>query len=360
MSRFVIDSEGKLDIAVNLLKTNDPTLRYLLINSKYETEVKTCLRLILPHLGKHLTHLRSIKIGADICSDDGEEEEIVEQIALLINKKILCLNEIQFCPLPGLCGAIAMPLLNNSHLHKLDFYTCGLETNDAEILARVLRHRQCSLKDLCLADNRIGDGGCCAIMDALHHNSSLKCLDLYSNDIGKEGCRAIARALQNNGVILEDLKIDDNFNVGDDGCVCIADALAKNTSLRVLRLDRCDISDEGWGAMKQALQKNYSLHELSGEFDEYEYFWSLLVLNAKKPMQAQATKTGIFPTQLLISSKEQGVIASDACNAEMLGKVASYENLSALFSFVKECPSFFESNPLDLLRQSKRLKLSEH
>lgn len=339
MGDFAIVSDEKLGIAANLLRTNDPTLEHLSINAKSDTDLANMLRFILPHISNHLTHLQSVTI--DPCGRI-TSDEIKQEIAQLIDKKIPCLFQIQLYSLPGgICSAITGPLLNNSHLRTLRLRWCWLGDDGAEMLAGVLRHQQCALKELDLDGSGIGDSGCCAIMNALHDNPSLKSLCLNNNEIGMEGCQAIGRALRNKFVTLQELDLGDNENIDDHACSCIANALAENNSLKKLDLCDCSIST-GWNAVEQALQKNYTLHQLCYPWYRKKQFRHLLALNRDKPVQAQVTKTGIFPTQLLSSSKQQ-FFSSDACNAEMLRKVVSYGNLSALFSFIQQCPSFLNS-----------------
>lgn len=358
MSTYCVDSEEKLEAAVALLNANDPRLESIDISSFDINELTFRLQTIVAHVDHRHSYLQRITIRAFREPSDSLNSEI----ALLLHKDIPCQEMLIWSRSNGLCQAIASPLLSNSYLKTLQLHHCHIGDDSGKILAQVLSHPQCTLEELILQRNEIGDSTCSTIMDALPHNSSLKMLDLFWNRIGAEGCRAIATALQNKAqVSLERLKLTNNHHIGNDGCISIAKALRQNTSLKILHLANCGISNEGWDSMEWTLRKkNFTLHELSidgyAAFSTYKKtFKCLLAFNKEKPVEAKATKTGVFHAQLLTTpSKQQqqleeedeqkGISAS--CFVEMFAKVISYGSLSVLFSFTTECPSFFNAYPL--------------
>lgn len=339
--KFKVKTERNLQTAVNLLKANDPGLRHLCIESYDENEATAHLKIIAAHLGHHLTHLQEMDID-----NFGESDELNEEIAALIRQDIPCLQKICLQS-NGVCDVIAGPLLENSHIKTLQLFGCEIGDDGAEILAGVLRNPRCNLEQLILSFNCIGNRGCSAIMEALPCIPSLKALDLSFNWIDAEGCQSIANALQNKFVAVEELKLDLNSEIGDDGCICIANALNENTSLRSLFLGECCIGVNGWDSMELTLQKkNFALRELiiddDASLSKYrERFQQLLAFNKQKPVESKAKKTGKFPHQLFIS-EQRDISFSASCDAEMLTKVISYDNLSVVFSFIKECPSLFD------------------
>ena len=121
-------------------------------------------------------------------------------------------------------------------------------------------------------NNRIGDVGAAALADALAVNSSLRVLWVNSCGIGAVGWRAIADALKTNSS-LESLVMANN-KIGDAGASASTDALATatTTSLKELCLCNCDIGDEGALALGRAWGRNLALSmdlDLRTTYDEH-------------------------------------------------------------------------------------------
>ncbi len=146
-----------------------------------------------------------------------------------------------------------------------------------------------------LNTNRIHEEGAYYISQVLRKNSIIRRLDLGSifntNTIGGSGLKSVAEALitncslvelelnrccvkitEENGPVLIDmiqrnstlevLGLSNNPEVSDTGAFFIAQGLKKCSSLRVLDLRYCGISDEGVESLSEALVENDSLKKL--------------------------------------------------------------------------------------------------
>jgi hypothetical protein len=119
-----------------------------------------------------------------------------------------------------------------------------------------------SIEVLDLSGNEIGDYEAEKLAAALETNRTLKTLILFQNRIGKEGggsgAKAIGKALRSGGNdALRELRLNMNC-IDSDGTTKLAEALATNSSLKVLRYETFDMFDpidptrglgkmSGWG-----------------------------------------------------------------------------------------------------------------
>lgn len=114
------------------------------------------------------------------------------------------------------------------------------------------------MEELDLSSCNIGDVGAEAIALALACNpSSLKKLDLSNNKITDVGAIALARALlesreRTSGVALEQIILDNNVGIGDDGAVALAKAVSAGVVSSV-HIRSCSICAEGAAAFGKAV-----------------------------------------------------------------------------------------------------------
>jgi hypothetical protein len=104
-----------------------------------------------------------------------------------------------------------------------------------------------SIEVLDLSANEIGDYGAEKLAAALETNRTVKTLILFQNQIGKEGggsgAKAIGKALRSGGNdALRELRLNMNF-IDSSGTTKLAEALATNSSLKVLRYETLDMFD---------------------------------------------------------------------------------------------------------------------
>ena len=104
-----------------------------------------------------------------------------------------------------------------------------------------------SIEVLDLSANEIGDYGAEKLAAALETNRTVKTLILFQNQIGNEGggsgAKAIGKALRSGGNdALRELHLNLNY-IDSDGTTKLAEALATNASLKVLRYETGDMFD---------------------------------------------------------------------------------------------------------------------
>jgi len=104
-----------------------------------------------------------------------------------------------------------------------------------------------SIEVLDLSANEIGDYGAEKLAAALETNRTVKTLILFQNQIGKEGggsgAKAIGKALRSGGNdALRELRLNTNY-IDSSGTTKLAEALATNSSLKVLRYETFDMFD---------------------------------------------------------------------------------------------------------------------
>jgi hypothetical protein len=92
--------------------------------------------------------------------------------------------------------------------------------------------------------------------------AALKKLILEFTSVGDLGVIALASSL--NSTSLERLDFGQCSNVGNDGAIALAEAIADNTTLRFLVLQNCKkITDEGGIKMLEAIKKNSTMKSIT-------------------------------------------------------------------------------------------------
>ena len=100
-----------------------------------------------------------------------------------------------------------------------------------------------SIEVLDLSNNEISDYGAEKLAAALETNRTVKTLILSRNSIGFIAAKAFGKALRPGGNdALRELRLNDN-PVDSDGTTSLAEALATNSSLKVLRYESFDMFD---------------------------------------------------------------------------------------------------------------------
>lgn len=158
------------------------------------------------------------------------------------------------------CSAIMAALLDNSSIKSLNLCRCAISQNGANAIAKTLCSENCAIEDLDLSENRIGDEGCCAIMEALCHNKSVTKLHLHHCGICDDGIEAIAKALQSDqGAFLQYLSLGEIRYISMEWARSLADALAENSSLVEVHFSCGNLESEDCITLMEALSKNSSL-----------------------------------------------------------------------------------------------------
>ena len=139
---------------------------------------------------------------------------------------------------------IPLKKLRADELTELNLYNKGIGVPGALVLSSLLPV-SASLTELNLYDNTLMDEGCTSVCDALRKNKTCKLakLNIGSNAIDVDGAKSAA-AYMAISASLTSLDLYHN-SIGDKGVMSLAEALRVNASLTSLDLSRNDIGAEG-------------------------------------------------------------------------------------------------------------------
>ncbi|XP_061125356.1 NACHT, LRR and PYD domains-containing protein 3-like isoform X4 [Syngnathus typhle] len=167
-------------------------------------------------------------------------------------------NDLGDDGLEALAAGLAKP---QCALQVLKLRECNLRKKSCEALASVLSS-PCSLSELDLSDNDLGDDGLEALAAGLAKpQCALQVLELKKCNLSKKSCEALASVLSSPGSLRE-LDLSDN-DLGDDGLEALAAGLAKpHCTLQVLKLKKCKLSKKSCEALASVLSSPSSLREL--------------------------------------------------------------------------------------------------
>jgi Ran GTPase-activating protein (RanGAP) involved in mRNA processing and transport len=175
-------------------------------------------------------------------------------------------------------GAIAIgeSLAMNTTLKKLDMSHNFNVTSDGWIqFFHVLLHSKCSLEELDVSSNYIGDEGVAAMVNLLVTMRDFHTLHLRESDCTANGLRTFTRLLQpSSKVTTLDLGRND---FSDEVVNDFVDMLANNSTLTTLHIGGDETTDNSWAALSHALcdetsientySSNHTLHSLE-KFDD--------------------------------------------------------------------------------------------
>ncbi|KAM9772460.1 NACHT, LRR and PYD domains-containing protein 3-like isoform 5-T5 [Syngnathus typhle] len=170
----------------------------------------------------------------------------------------LSLNDLRDDGLEALAAGLAKPQCT---LQGLRLDACKLSKKSCEALASVLSS-PCSLRALDLSRNHLGDDGLEALAAGLAKpQCTLQVLGLYGCKLSKKSCEALASVLSS-PCSLRELNLSDN-DLGDDGLEALAAGLAKpKCALQVLKLRWCNLSKKSCEALASVLSSSCSLRKL--------------------------------------------------------------------------------------------------
>ncbi|KAL6483946.1 hypothetical protein MHYP_G00088190 [Metynnis hypsauchen] len=154
--------------------------------------------------------------------------------------------------------------LENSHckLEKLRLYKCNFTEESCAVVASALSSDTTSLREMDLSETKLQDSGAMLLSAELKNpNCKLETLKLERCDITEEGCADLFRALKlNPSSHLRELNLSGN-TPGESGVKELCDLLNDpSCKLEELRLDLCDITEEGCADLFRALKLNPSSH----------------------------------------------------------------------------------------------------
>ena len=171
-----LEDDGGRAVA-EMLECND-TLQLLNLS---DTELSMrALVSIVAALGSHKATLKSIALeNARVRRHDDVAQHFAAALARNTTLLHLRMGKLSIDD-SGLSTLVDYGLVRNETLTVLDLRCNGLTSACAPALERLLTHCL-SLEELCLSNNRLGDGGAAAIAAGLHHNTNLSWLELCNN-----------------------------------------------------------------------------------------------------------------------------------------------------------------------------------
>lgn len=142
-------------------------------------------------------------------------------------------------------------------------------------------NRECAYVKVCtyrlqdwdesFVDVNFGSGTCDPLLDdisirtittALKGKTFVRYLDLSENKFGVEGCKDIANLIADSSCAIEKLTMSKNVNITDEAFLPIAQALAKNKSIKVLQILENSISIQGLEPLISSFKTNNTLQRI--------------------------------------------------------------------------------------------------
>ncbi|XP_053479767.1 NACHT, LRR and PYD domains-containing protein 12 [Ictalurus furcatus] len=147
------------------------------------------------------------------------------------------------------CSALHTVLSSeSSELTEVDLSSNPLEDSGVKLLCAGLKSPNCKLEKLRLSDCSITEEGYAALAEALKSSHLIE-LDLRGNDPGASGVKLLTDVLQDPHCTLETLRLSD-CNIKQEGYAALAEALKSNPSSHLIELDLRG-NDPGDSGMKQ-------------------------------------------------------------------------------------------------------------
>ena len=145
-------------------------------------------------------------------------------------------------------------------LEELALVSMDIGRNEFTALSTLLRNTTKQLQTLDLCGNNIDDEGVEALAHAIS-GSQLQVLDLsYNPTITIRGWKTLATLLEMPASNLEEVYLNNNNNIGDEGALMFASAPRGNCKLKVLTLHGNRITAEGWAHFTRLLCDTSSIN----------------------------------------------------------------------------------------------------
>ncbi|XP_036421170.1 protein NLRC3-like [Colossoma macropomum] len=154
---------------------------------------------------------------------------------------------------PGLQGT-------ECNIEILRFNNCGVTSVGCGFLALVLNSNSSNLKEIDLSQNDIEDSGVKVLSDALKKAScKLSTLKLIECGITEKSCATLVSVLSSESSCLRELDLSLN-DLKDSGAKLLSVGVGNpHCKLQNLTLYNCNIAEEGYAALTEALQSSPSL-----------------------------------------------------------------------------------------------------
>nr|XP_036867448.1 ribonuclease inhibitor isoform X2 [Manis javanica] len=167
-------------------------------------------------------------------------------------------NRLGDTGLRDLCPGLLSP---SSRLRALRLWECAITTEGCRDLCRILKAKE-SLRELSLVGNALEDEGARLLCESLREpGCQLESLWVKSCSFTAACCRHFSTMLTQNKRLLE-LQMSSN-TLEDCGVQELCQALGQpGTTLQVLWLGDCEVTDSGCSSLASLLLANHSLREL--------------------------------------------------------------------------------------------------
>ena len=126
------------------------------------------------------------------------------------------------------------------------------DTSPLASLVQMLKSSKCTVTELSLSGNPLGDGGGVSISKALRGNRSLTSLDLQMSGLDNKAAAAIGESLKYNKN-LETLNVSYN-RYGDRGATALAAGVRKSETLQNINASHTHISEKGVRSLLAAVE----------------------------------------------------------------------------------------------------------
>ena len=270
---------------------------------------------------------------------------------------------------------ITEALAVHPQLEQLQLPSMNIGRNGCAAIAFLLSHAATKLHTLDLRNNSINNEGVDALVGALT-NSNLHILDLaWNQTITARGYRRIAILLENRNCSLVQLRLFCN-SIGDEGALIFANALASNCKLKTLDLDSNGITAEGYSSFSKVLcdtssinrtfLSNHTLGALGGSSLIPADLRSLLALNSSNEDRNQVAirkilkhhhhfdmqpffewDLKVLPLAVNWFERARSIERIDDAG---IGK----HKLGAIYQFIRAMPEVFEPSPAAAGEKRKR------
>ncbi|XP_024144839.1 NLR family CARD domain-containing protein 3-like [Oryzias melastigma] len=217
---------GHLDLFLRFLlglsKLNNQTLLQGLLvptGSRIETEEKT-----IQHIKKKISENVSVEKNINLfhCLNELDDNSLAEEIQHFLNSGRLSVNTLSSLQ----WSALVVILLSDK---DLDVFDLKKYSGSEEVLLKLLPVVKASNKAL-LSNCKLSERSCKALAEILSCEScSLRELDLSNNDLGNLGLKHLCVGLENPNCTLETLSLS-GCGITEEGCTFLASALNSNPS----------------------------------------------------------------------------------------------------------------------------------
>eukprot|EP00796_Vickermania_ingenoplastis_P010962 gene10962-7607_t len=170
----------------------------------------------------------------------------------------------------------------NHYIREINVDKTRVTADKAEILKIGCEfNRECAYVKVCtyrlqdwdesFVDVNLGAGTCDPELDdvsmvtvckALKGKTFVRYLDLSGNKFGLDGCQEVANLIADESCTIEKLNLSKNLNITDEAFLPIAQAIAKNKSIKVLQILETSISVPGLEPLIPSLKVNNTLQRI--------------------------------------------------------------------------------------------------